>query len=159
MCVHLFVITSTNEIGRRLCFCPCLFVCLFVNNFLPTILVVEWWNLQELIGTLICGSYSILEGQSRAKGQIHLIGYNFAYNCHSNFKLGSYFNLWKTTPNMTLTLTLKSSLKVKNFWNLSVKKFAKICLDINTQGIIHTIIYYNTRLLLAEVCALWAWCL
>ena len=32
-------------------------------------------------------------GQGRAKGQIPLIGYNFASNCHRDFKLGSYFSL------------------------------------------------------------------
>ena len=29
------------------------------------------------------------QGQGQAKGQIHLNGYNFASNCHRNFKLGS----------------------------------------------------------------------
>ena len=33
------------------------------------------------------------QGQGQANGQIHLIGYNFASNCHRDFKLGSYFNL------------------------------------------------------------------
>ena len=33
------------------------------------------------------------QGLGRAKGQIHLIGYNFASNCHRDFKLGSYFSL------------------------------------------------------------------
>ena len=33
------------------------------------------------------------QGQGQAKGQIHLIGYNFASNCHRDFKLGSYFSL------------------------------------------------------------------
>ena len=33
-----------------------------------------------------------VKGQGRAKGQIHLIGYNFASNCHRDFKLGSYFS-------------------------------------------------------------------
>ena len=33
------------------------------------------------------------QDQGRAKGQIHLIGYNFASNCHRDFKLGSYFSL------------------------------------------------------------------
>ena len=38
------------------------------------------------------GSDSFLkgQGQDRAKGQIHLIFYNFASNCHRDFKLGSY---------------------------------------------------------------------
>ena len=33
------------------------------------------------------------QGQGRAKGQIHLIVYNFASNCHRDFKLGLYFSL------------------------------------------------------------------
>ena len=33
------------------------------------------------------------QGQCQAKGQIHLISYSFAYNCHRDFKLGLYFNL------------------------------------------------------------------
>ena len=32
-------------------------------------------------------------GQSQAKGQIHLIGYNFVFNFHRDFKLGSCFSL------------------------------------------------------------------
>ena len=34
-----------------------------------------------------------VKGQGRAKGQIHLISYNFASNCHRDFKLGSCFSL------------------------------------------------------------------
>ena len=64
-------------------------------------------------------------GQGRAKGQIHLIGYNFASNSHRDFKLGSYFNLWKAAPNMTLTLTLKSSPKVKIFETYKLRKTLK----------------------------------
>ena len=33
------------------------------------------------------------KGQGQAKGQIHLISYNFASNCYRDFKLGLYFNL------------------------------------------------------------------
>ena len=56
------------------------------------------------------------QGQGRAKDQIHLISYNFASNCHRDFKLGSCFSLWKAAPNtLTLTLTLKSSPKVQIF--------------------------------------------
>ena len=33
------------------------------------------------------------QGQGRAKGQIHLISYNFASNCYRDFKLGSCFSL------------------------------------------------------------------
>ena len=54
-------------------------------------------------------------GQGQAKGQIHLIGYKFESNCHRDFKLGSYFSLWNAAPNITLTLTLKSSPKVQIF--------------------------------------------
>ena len=53
------------------------------------------------------------QGQGREKGQTHLISYNFASNCHRDFKLGSCFSLWKAAPNMTLTL--KSSPKVQIF--------------------------------------------
>ena len=53
------------------------------------------------------------QGQGWAKGQIHLISYNFASNCHRDFKLGLCFSLWKAAPNMTLTL--KSSPKVQIF--------------------------------------------
>ena len=57
-------------------------------------------------------------GQGRAKGQIYLIGYNFASNCHRDFKLGSYFSLGKATPNMTLT----SLPKVKIFETYQLRK-------------------------------------
>ena len=53
------------------------------------------------------------QDQGREIGQIHLIDYNFASNCHRDFKLGSYFSLWKAAPNMTLTL--KRSTKDKIF--------------------------------------------
>ena len=62
------------------------------------------------------------EGQGRAKSQIHLICYNFASNSHRDFKLGSYFNLWKATPNMTVTFTfdldLENFTQGQNFWNI-----------------------------------------
>ena len=31
------------------------------------------------------------QGQGEAKGQIHLISYNFVSNCHRDFKLSIYF--------------------------------------------------------------------
>ena len=68
------------------------------------------------------------QDQDWAIGQIHLIDYNFASNCHRDFKLGSYFSLWKAAPNMTLTL--KSSTKVKTFETYKIRKIAKICLEI-----------------------------
>ena len=53
-----------------------------------------------------------------SKGQIHLIGYNFSFNCHRDFKLGSYFSLWKATPNRPMTLTLT--------FDLDLEKLAKV---------------------------------
>ena len=62
-----------------------------------------------------------VQGQGWAKGQIHLISYNFASKCHRDFKLGSCFSLWKTAPNMTLDLTFDLDLEKftqgQNFWN------------------------------------------
>ena len=52
-----------------------------------------------------------VKGQCHAKGQIHLISYNFASNCHRDFKLSLYFSLWKGTSNMTLTLTFDLDLE------------------------------------------------
>ena len=69
------------------------------------------------------------QDQGRAIGQIHLIDYNFASNCHRDIKLGSYFSLLKAASNMILTL--KSSTKVKIFETYQIRKtIAKICLDI-----------------------------
>ena len=51
------------------------------------------------------------QGQGQAKGQIHWISFNFASNCHRDFKLGLYFNLWKDTSNMTLTFTFDLDLE------------------------------------------------
>ena len=76
------------------------------------------------------------QGQGRAKGQIHLISYNFASNCHRDFKLGSCFSLWKTVPDMTLTLTLKSSTKVK-FLKLQLRKTSQNMLGYYAQDIIY----------------------
>ena len=66
------------------------------------------------------------QGQGWSKGQTLLISYNFASNCHKDFKLGSCFGLWKATPNMTLTLTFDLDLEKftqgQNFWSISVKE-------------------------------------
>ena len=63
------------------------------------------------------------QGQGRAKDQIHLLSYNFASNCHRDFKLRSCFSLWKATPNMTLTLTSdpdrEKFTQGLNFWNIN----------------------------------------
>ena len=55
------------------------------------------------------------QGQGRAKGHIHLISYNFASNCHRDFKLGSGLVYEKLQQIWPLTLTLKSSPKVQIF--------------------------------------------
>ena len=74
------------------------------------------------------GYYDRVKGQSqgRAKGQIHLIGYNFASNCHRDFKLGSYFSLWKAATNMTMTLIFDLDLEKfaqgQDCWNISIKE-------------------------------------
>ena len=64
------------------------------------------------------------QGQGRAKGQIHLISYNFASNCHRDFKLGSCFSLWKAAPNMTLTFDLdfEKFTQGQNCWNISINE-------------------------------------
>ena len=36
-----------------------------------------------------------VKGQGQAKGQIYLISYNFASNCHRDFKLSIYFLFMK----------------------------------------------------------------
>ena len=124
----IYLLPPTTKV-RRYCFATvclsvCLSVCVFVNNFPTTILVVEWWNFQGLIAMLRSGSDSFLkgQGQDRAKGQIHLIGYR-------DFKLGSYFSLWKAARNMTLTFDLDLDLEKfaqgQYVWNISVKETAK----------------------------------
>ena len=70
------------------------------------------------------------QGQGWAKGQIHLISYNSAFNCHRDFKLGSCFSLWKAATNMTLTLTLKSSPTFQIFETYQLMKTSQTCLDI-----------------------------
>ena len=69
------------------------------------------------------------QGQGWAKGQIYLTGYNFASNCHRDFKLDSYFSLWKATPNMTLTLSFDLDLEKftqgQNFETYQLRKAVK----------------------------------
>ena len=74
-------------------------------------------------------AYSIVgevKGQGQAKGQSHLIGYNFTSNCHRDFKLGSYFCFWIAAPNMTFTLNFDLDLEKftqgQIFWNISFKE-------------------------------------
>ena len=73
-------------------------------------------------------AYSIVgvKGQGRAKGQIHLIGYNFASNCHIYFKL-VHILVYKKPHQIwpwpwLLTLTLKSSPKVNIFETCQLRK-------------------------------------
>ena len=77
------------------------------------------------------------QDQGWAIGQIHLIDYNFASNCHRDFKLGSYFSLWKAAPNMTLTWTLKSLTKVKIFETYQIRKTSQNMLGYYAQGMIY----------------------
>ena len=77
------------------------------------------------------------QDQGWAISQIHLIDYNFAPNCHRDFKLGSYFSLWNAAPNMTLTLTLKSSTKVKIFETYQIRKTSQNMLGYYAQVIIY----------------------
>ena len=76
-------------------------------------------------GIIYCWQGQI-QDRGRAKGQIHLIGYNFASTYHRDFKLGPYFSLWNAAPNMTLTLTfdldLEKFTKVKIFETYQLRK-------------------------------------
>ena len=45
-----------------------------------------------------------VKGQGQAKGQIHLISYNFASNYHRDFKLSIYFLFMKRRINYDLDL-------------------------------------------------------
>ena len=67
-----------------------------------------------------------VKSQNQAKGQIHLISYNFVSFCHRDFKRGSCFSLWKPAPNMTMTMTFDLDLEKftqgQNFWNISIKE-------------------------------------
>ena len=51
-----------------------------------------WKTSQNMLGYYAQGIIYCWEvkGQGQAKGQIHLISYNFASNCHRDFKLGLY---------------------------------------------------------------------
>ena len=77
---------------------------------------------------------------------------NFASNCHRDFKLCSYFSLWKAAPNMTWTLIfdLDKFSKGQNFWNITIMenlpKYAWI-------------LRVRHNLLLAKLCAVRAQCL
>ena len=47
------------------------------------------------------------QGQGQAKGQIHLISYNFTSNCHRDFKLSIYFLFMKRRIKYDLDLDLE----------------------------------------------------
>ena len=57
------------------------------------------------------------QGEGQAKGQIHLVSYNLASNCHRDFKLDSCFKVMKKriTYDLDLDLDLESSPKVEIF--------------------------------------------
>ena len=80
---------------------------------------INWGKLATICLDIMHRASSIVgevkgQGQGRAKGQIHLISYNFVSNCHRDFKLGSCFSLWKAAPNMNLTLTFDLDLEKFN---------------------------------------------
>ena len=58
----------------------------------PKITIFETYQLRK---TVKGEGESQPKCQGQAKGQIHLISYNFTSrpNCHRDFKLGSYFSL------------------------------------------------------------------
>ena len=45
-----------------------------------------------MLGYYAQGIIYCWEVKGQGQGQIHLISYNFASNCHRDFKLGLYFN-------------------------------------------------------------------
>ena len=63
-------------------FCSLLFFFYLCTAYLFIIYVSEMFCSLHFVLT-----YFIGQGQGWAKGQIHLIGYNFASNCHRDFKL------------------------------------------------------------------------
>ena len=73
------------------------------------------------------------------KDQTHLIGYSFASNCHRDFKVGSYFSLWKQHQiwpwPWLLTLTLKSLPRSK-FLKHQLRKTCQNMLGYYARGII-----------------------
>ena len=88
----------------------------------------------NMLGYYVHGIIYCWRGQrskSRSSRQLNSFG-NFASNCHRDFKLRSYFNLWKAAPNMTWTLIfdLDKLAKGQNFWNNNYGKLAKTCWDI-----------------------------
>ena len=82
-----------------------------------------------------------VKGQSQAKGQIHLIGSNFASKCHKTSNLVhilAYENLHQIWlwP-WPLTLTLKSSPTVKIFETYQLRKTSQNMLGYYVEGIIY----------------------
>ena len=64
---------------------------------LPKVKIFETYQLRKIVKGEDESQFQNVKvkgrGQGRAKGQIHLIAYKFASNCHRDFKLGSYFSL------------------------------------------------------------------
>ena len=59
------------------------------------------------------------QGQGQAKGQIHLISYNFASNCHRDFKLSIYFLFMKRRIKYDLGLDLEKFDQGKKFGHIN----------------------------------------
>ena len=118
--VHILVYEKLHQIWPR----PWLLT--LTLKSLPKVKIFETYQLRKTVKVegesqpKLSNSKCQCQGQGRAKGKIHLIAYNFASNCHRDFKLGSYFSLWKGAPNTTLALTfdLDKFPQGQNFWNI-----------------------------------------
>ena len=78
------------------------------------------------------------QGQCQTKGQIHFILTMTLHVIVMDFKLRSYFSLWKASPwPRILTLTLKSSPKVKNLKTYQIRKTCQGMLGYYAQGMIY----------------------
>ena len=60
-----------------------------------------------------------VKGQGQAKGQIHLISYNFTSNCHRDFKLSIYFLFMKRRIKYDLDLDLEKFDQGKKFGHIN----------------------------------------
>ena len=76
-----------------------------------------WKTSQNMLGYHAQGIIYCWEvkGQGQAKGQIHLISYNFTSNCHRDFKLSIYFLFMKRCIKYDLDLDLEKFDQGKKF--------------------------------------------
>ena len=59
-----------------------------------------------------------VKGKGQEKGQIHLISYTFASNCHRDFKLGLYFS-YERCIKYDLDLDLEKFGQGQKFGNIN----------------------------------------